>query len=73
MSCIFLNQFILHKKNETSTNSIPPITIGAGTDALNKCPIYGLYDYSQMSVIYLASDLNNAGANAGNINSLQFQ
>ena len=69
MPCTFISY-----KNAPSSGSVPPIQIGSGTENLTRHPFYGLYDYSQMAIIYLASELHKAGANkGGEIGSLQFQ
>ena len=56
--------------------------VGAGTRDVNKAPLYGLYDYSQMGVIYTASEIQaaiastlntTAGTSGGTISSLFFQ
>ena len=56
--------------------------VGAGTSNVYKAPLYGLYDYSQMGVIYTASEIQaaiasalktTAGTSGGTISSLFFQ
>jgi hypothetical protein len=48
--------------------------ISGGTSNLSRHPLYGLYDYSQGGIIYLASELVAAGIQAGsNIDALEFQ
>jgi hypothetical protein len=48
--------------------------VGTGTNALPFVPAYGLYDYSQAGMIYLASELSAAGMTIGSeITELSFQ
>ena len=48
--------------------------IGNGTRTLRRMPYYGLYDYSQSSMIYLADELTTAGLGAGSrIYTISFQ
>ena len=53
------------------------IQIGTGTSTVSRAPFYGLYDYSQFGVIYLATDIHNgtetALGTAGIISSLFFE
>jgi len=53
------------------------IQIGTGASTVSKAPFYGLYDYSQFGVIYLATDIHNetgtASGTAGIISSLFFE
>ena len=59
--------FISYKKppSSGSNDPLPPLQIGDGTSILEKLPLYGLYDYSQGGMIYLAGELIAAGAKAG--------
>ena len=58
---------------DASVQNLPPIQIGFGSGRLSGLPFHGLYDYSQLGIIYLADELSAAGAGAGLINSLQFE
>lgn len=48
--------------------------IGSDFDNCGGTPAYGLYDYSQSAMLYLASELEGVGISAGNsITAIQFQ
>ena len=48
--------------------------IGSEFDNCGGTPAYGLYDYSQSAMLYLASELEGVGISAGNsITAIQFQ
>tara|TARA_B110000046_G_C12970193_1_gene388570 strand:- start:107 stop:1159 length:1053 start_codon:yes stop_codon:yes gene_type:complete len=48
--------------------------IGSSFDNCGGTPAYGLYDYSQSSMLYLATELESNGISAGNsITAIQFQ
>lgn len=59
--------FISYKKppSSGSNDPMPRLQIGSGTSILERQPLYGLYDYSQGGMIYLAEELFAEGANAG--------
>lgn len=67
--------FISYKKPPSSgSEPLPPLAIGSGNDNLTKLPLYGLYDYSQGGMIYLAEELIEAGAKGGgSIVSISFE
>ena len=56
--------FISYKKTPSSGSSdpLPALQIGSGTDILTRLPLYGLYDFSQGGMLYLATELIDAGA-----------
>ena len=50
------------------------VQIGSDFDNCGGTPAYGLYDYSQSTMLYLASELESNGISAGNsITAIQFQ
>ena len=57
--------FISYKKppSSGSNDPMPRLQIGSGTSILERQPLYGLYDYSQGGMIYLAEELFAEGAN----------
>ncbi len=59
--------FISYKKPPSSGSSdpLPPLQIGNGTSIFTQLPLYGLYDYSQGGMLYLAAELLDAGAKEG--------
>ena len=58
--------FISYKKPPIHYyDPLPPLLIGSGTSILEKLPLYGLYDYSQSGMLYLGTELLDAGAKAG--------
>ena len=66
--------------NVTISSAPTTIEIRKGTSSIRYAPFYGLYDYSQFGIIYLAAEILQAGADAGidlgrggNISSLFFQ
>ena len=71
MPCTFISY---KKKQSSGSDPLPPLAIGSGNDNLTKLPLYGLYDYSQGGMIYLAEELIAAGAKGGgSIASISFQ
>tara|TARA_Y100000389_G_scaffold46103_1_gene41010 strand:+ start:1410 stop:2243 length:834 start_codon:yes stop_codon:yes gene_type:complete len=67
------------RSGEIGGSGITPGTyqIGSGTSNSSKSPFYGLYDYSQYGIIYLASEIHSAAGTSsgtsGTISSLFFQ
>jgi len=66
--------------NVTISSAPTTIEISKGTSSIRYAPFYGLYDYSQFGIIYLAEEILQAGiqagidlARGGNISSLFFQ
>ena len=58
---------------DAASQSVSPIQIGSDGRSLTGLPFHGLYDYSQLGMIYLADELTAAGALAGRINSIQLE
>ena len=50
---------------DAAAQEVSPTQIGSDGRRLSGLPFHGLYDYSQLGIIYLAEELSAAGAGAG--------
>ena len=72
MRTLFLLILILSYQSNIYAQSTAQI--GSGTGSFFRVPAYGLYDYSQAGMLYLASELSAAGLTIGaEITELSFQ
>ena len=73
MKTLFILLFIFASYSFTISQT-STVQIGTGSNDLPFVPAYGLYDYSQSGMIYLASELSAAGLTIGSeITELSFQ